>query len=71
MLCCDKDHSKVLLPICGLFYFIKKLLEANFMKKITFDYTPPVFNFLFSHLRKRKDFEYERNTLGGAISFTS
>lgn len=41
------------------------------MKRITFDYTPPVFNFLFSQSIKRKDFAYGKAILGGAISFTA
>lgn len=41
------------------------------MKKIVFEHTPPVLTFLFLHLRKRKDIEYGKNTLGGAISFTA
>lgn len=41
------------------------------MRKIIIDYTPPVMDFLF-YLRKRKDnIIYGKNTLGGAISFTS
>lgn len=71
-LCCVEIKATVrysYLPV--VFSILKNYLEANFMKKNTFDHTPPVFNFLFSHLRKRKDFEYGRNTLGGTISFTS
>jgi len=41
------------------------------MKIITFDYTPPVFLFLFSKMKIRKEQRYGNNTLGGGLSFTS
>lgn len=41
------------------------------MKKITFNHTPPVFNFLFVIKTNRKDSAYENNILGGDASFTA
>lgn len=43
------------------------------MKKLTCDYTPPVFTFLFVQQinRKELDLVYGYDTLGGEVSFTS
>lgn len=40
------------------------------MKKLIYDYGPPIANFLLLYHTKRKEFYDQNYTLGGAISFT-
>lgn len=41
------------------------------MRKITYDYTPPIFTFLFAMKTHRKELVYGNDILGGEIFFTA